>query len=136
MLDINTIKKRFLTLNRDRLMRTRDSLRNRQRDIMDVLPLLFHSNHPTFPGYVSKTTPMGISDYAPGQRTLEAGKRLVRSFEYKNRALLQYDILSLFLMGSSGTIAYSTKSDFDIWLCHRPDLTTMGKVIGGGMPVG
>ncbi len=125
MLDINTIKKRFLTLNRDRLMRTRDSLRNRQRDIMDVLPLLFHSNHPNFPGYVSKTTPMGISDYAPGQRTLEAGKRLVRSFEHKKRALLQYDILSLFLMGSSGTIAYSSKSDFDIWLCHRPDLTTM-----------
>ncbi len=106
-------------------MRTRDSLRNRQRDILDVLPLLFHSNHPTFPGYVSKTTPMGISDYSPSQRTLEAGKRLVRSFEYRNRALLQYDILSLFLMGSSGTIAYSSKSDFDIWLCHRSDLSTM-----------
>ena len=124
-MDINIIKKRFLTLNRDRLMRTRDCLRNRQRDVLDVLPLLFHSNHPSFPGYVSKTTPMGISDYSPSQRTLEAGKRLVRSFEHKQRALLQYDILSLFLMGSSGTIAYSSKSDFDIWLCHRPDLTTM-----------
>ncbi|HHH35949.1 MAG TPA: class I adenylate cyclase, partial [Gammaproteobacteria bacterium] len=125
MLDVNAIKKRFLRINADRLTRTRECLRSRQRDVLDVLPLLFHSNHPSFPGYVSKTVPMGISDYAPSQRTLEAGKRLVRSFEHKNRALLQYDIHAMFLMGSSGTIAYSSDSDFDIWLCHRPELTTL-----------
>jgi len=123
--NINNIKKRFLALNHDRLMRTRDSLRTRQRDILDILPLLFHSNHPTFPGFVSKSTPLGISDYSPAQRTLAAGKRIVRSFQYQKRALLQYDILSLFLMGSSGTIAYSSKSDFDIWVCYRPELSTM-----------
>jgi adenylate cyclase class 1 len=26
-------------------------------------------------------------------------------------------------MGSVGTIAHSEKSDFDVWVCHRPDLT-------------
>jgi adenylate cyclase class 1 len=31
-------------------------------------------------------------------------------------------VYSLFMMGSSGTIAYSQSSDFDIWICHRPDL--------------
>src|SRR5690606_2037172 len=30
---------------------------------------------------------------------------------------------ALYLMGSSGTIAYSENSDFDIWVCIRPDLT-------------
>ncbi len=123
--DINKLKKRFMTLNRDRLLRTRDDLRPRQQDVLDMLPLLFHSNHPAFPGYVSKTTPVGISDYSPSQKTLDAGKRLVRSFEHKRRALLQFDIYSIFLMGSSGTIAYTSKSDFDIWLCHRPDLNTI-----------
>ncbi len=123
--DINNLKRRFLTLNRERMMRIHDDLRPRQQDVLDILPLLFHSNHPAFPGYVSKSTPVGISDYSPSQQALDAGKRLVRSFEHKRRALLQFDIYSIFLMGSSGTIAYSSNSDFDVWLCHRPDLDTV-----------
>lgn len=123
--DINNLKRRFLTLNRERMMRIRDDLRPRQQDVLDILPLLFHCNHPAFPGYISKNTPVGISDYSPAQHTLEAGKRLVRSFEHKRRALLQFDIHSIFMMGSSGTIAYSSTSDFDVWLCHRPDLNTV-----------
>lgn len=109
-------------LNRERLRRTREILRPRQRDVMDVLMLLFHANHPSFPGYVSKNTPVGVSDYQPSKNTLEAAKKLVRSFEYKKKALPRYDIHSMFLMGSSGTVAYSENSDFDIWLCHRSDL--------------
>jgi adenylate cyclase class 1 len=122
LFDINTIKKRFLALNRDHLNRTADSLRSRQRDVLDVLPLLFHANHPIFPGFITKATPAGVSDYSPSKRSLEAGKKLVRSFDYKRRALARFDIFSIFLMGSSGTIAYSEDSDFDFWLCHRPDL--------------
>ncbi len=110
-------------LNRERLRRTREILRPRQRDVMDVLMLLFHANHPSFPGYVSKNTPVGVSDYQPSKNTLEAAKKLVRSFEYKKKALPRYDIHSMFLMGSSGTVAYSENSDFDIWLCHRSDLS-------------
>lgn len=122
-LDIKTIKKRFLGLNRERLRRTRDLLRSRQRDVMDVLPLLFHANHPSFPGYASKNTPVGVADYQPNKNTLDAARKLVRSFDYKKKALPRYDIHSMFLMGSSGTIAYSEGSDFDIWLCHRSDLS-------------
>ena len=122
LFDINTIKKRFLALNRDHLNRTSEALRSRQRDVLDILPLLFHANHPVFPGFVTKNTPAGVSDYSPSKRSLEAGKKLVRSFDYKKRALARYDILSIFLMGSSGTIAYSDDSDFDVWLCHRPEL--------------
>ncbi|MBL1261941.1 MAG: class I adenylate cyclase [Thiotrichaceae bacterium] len=121
-LDIKTIKKRFLGLNRERIRRTRDVLRTRQRDVMDVLTLLFHANHPSFPGYISKNTPVGVADYQPSKTTLDAAKKLVRSFDYKKKALPRYDIHSMFLMGSSGTIAYSENSDFDIWLCHRSDL--------------
>ncbi len=122
-MDIKTIKKRFLGLNRERLRRTRDVLRSRQRDVMDVLTLLFHANHPSFPGYVSKNTPVGVADYQPSKATLDAARKLVRSFDYKRRALPRYDIHAMFLMGSSGTIAYSESSDFDIWLCHSPELS-------------
>ncbi|NOY62317.1 MAG: class I adenylate cyclase [Gammaproteobacteria bacterium] len=121
-MEVRSIKKRFLALNRERMMRTRACLREKQSNFLDLLPLLFHVNHPVFPGFISKSTPKGISDYAPSQRTLNIAKKLLISFEYQKRALPNYDIYSLFLIGSSGTVAYSTKSDFDVWVCHREGL--------------
>lgn len=125
MLDTKTIKKRFLALNRDRVTRIRDTLRNRQRDVLEILPLLFHINHPELPGFVSTATPAGVADYSPSRRALEVVQKMTRELDYKPRALPRFDIFSLFLMGSSGTIAYSTKSDFDVWLCHNPDLSAV-----------
>ena len=118
----SAIKQRFLLLNRERLRRAQDSMRERQRDFLDLLPLLFHVNHPILPGYVSSECPVGISDYRPSKRALHAVKKIAISFDYRRKALPRYDVYSLFLMGSSGTIAYSQTSDFDIWICHRPDL--------------
>jgi adenylate cyclase class 1 len=125
LLDTKTIKKRFLALNRDRVTRIRDTLRNRQRDVLEILPLLFHINHPELPGFVSTATPAGVADYSPSRRALEVVQKMTRELDYKPRALPRFDIFSLFLMGSSGTIAYSTKSDFDVWLCHNPDLSAV-----------
>ncbi len=121
-LDINGIKRRFLALNRERLRRVYLSLGNRQQAFLDLLPLLFHINHPMLPGYLSSQTPAGISDYAPTNRAIDAAKRLAKSFTYRRRALRSLDVHALYLMGSSGSIAYSKNSDFDIWVCHRPDL--------------
>ncbi len=121
--EIRAIKQRFLMLNRDRLGRVQEVLRWRQRDFLDLLPLLFHLNHPLLPGFISKDTPSGISDYSPTQKSVEAAKRFAKTFEYKKRAMRTHDIQSIFLMGSTGTVAYSEKSDFDLWLCHRPDMS-------------
>ncbi len=121
--DVDAVKKRFLLLNRERLRRGEECMRPNQRDFLDFLPLLFHINHPSLPGYVSKNSPCGICDYAPSKRAMTAAKKYIHRFEYKNRALPRYDILSMFLMGSSGTVAYSKKSDFDIWLCHQHDVS-------------
>lgn len=120
--EIRVVKQRFATLNRERLLRVQEALRWKQRDFLELLPLLFHMNHPMLPGYISKDTPSGISDYLPSQKSLEAAKRISKAFEFKKRALRTHDIHAIFLMGSSGTVAYSEKSDFDLWLCHRPTL--------------
>ncbi len=120
--EVNSVKRRFLLQNRERLNRTQSSLRERQRDFLDVLGILFHINHPSLPGFVSKNTPAGISDYSPSASGLKSIKRYAKSFMEKQRALLRYEIYSLFLMGSSGTVAYSKKSDFDIWVCHGRDI--------------
>ena len=121
-LDIREVRKRFLAINRDRMRRTQEALRWRTRDFLDLLPLLFHINHAMLPGFVSKQTPAGISDWTPTKKSIEAGKRLAKSFDYKRRALRNYDIHSIFLMGSVGTVAHSEHSDFDVWICHSPNL--------------
>jgi adenylate cyclase class 1 len=126
-LEIRAVKRRFLALNQDRMRRVQEAMRERQRDFLDLLPLLYHINHPMLPGFISTSTPCGVSDYSPAKRSIEAGKRLAQSFSFQRRALPRYDILAIYLMGSSGTIAYSEKSDFDIWICHRPELDAAGR---------
>ena len=121
--DVEALKKRFLLLNKERLRRAEDCMRVTQRDFLEFLPLLFHINHPRLPGYESKDTPSGICDYSPTQKALGAANRYINRFDYKKRAMPRYDILSMFLMGSSGTVAYSKNSDFDIWLCHQHELS-------------
>ena len=117
--DFAEIKQRFLNINNARLMRIDADLRTSQRDFLTLLPLLFHVNHPLLPGYVSKETPMGIPAYVPDKDSLHLAQRISRSFEYKKKAYREFNIEAIYLMGSSGTIAYNEKSDFDIWICHN-----------------
>jgi len=115
-------EERFVGINRERLRRIREALTPRQRDFLELLPLLFHSNHPLLPGYVNQTTPCGVRDYTPTQETLTAAQRVTRSYSHERRILPRLDIMGLYMMGSCGTIAYTPGSDFDIWLCHTPGL--------------
>ncbi|RMD79745.1 MAG: class I adenylate cyclase [Gammaproteobacteria bacterium] len=121
------VRQRFLLLNRERLRRAQSAMRERHQDFLDLLPLLLHVNHPILPGFVAKDTPAGVSDYRPGRAALLAARRLARTFDYKRRVLPRYDIHALYLMGSGGTVAYSRKSDFDVWICHRSDLPAEGR---------
>ncbi|MDH5572111.1 MAG: class I adenylate cyclase, partial [Gammaproteobacteria bacterium] len=121
--DFKTLKQRFLKLNQSRLRRVKDDLRPSQQDFIELLPLLFHVNHPILPGYVSKSTPVGVPEFLPDKDTLDAAKRFSKSFSWKRRAYRKFEIHALYLMGSTGTIAYSDKSDFDIWVCHDSSLS-------------
>lgn len=121
-IDTHTIKRRFLALNRDRVERINQSLRWRQRHFLKLLPLLFHVNDESLPGYISDDTPVGISNYKPLKASIDAAKKINKKFRHSKRALSRYNIHSLFLTGSSGTIAHTEQSDFDIWLCHRPNM--------------
>lgn len=120
--DFQEIKQRFLDINNARLKRIDADLRTSQREFLTLLPLLFHVNHPLLPGYISKDTPIGIPSYTPNQEALHLAQRISRSFEFKKKAYREFDIEAIYLMGSSGTIAYNDKSDFDIWICHNESL--------------
>lgn len=114
---------RFMAVNSGRLERTRLGLSSRQQLVLRLLPLLFHSNHPLFPGYVSANTPAGLCGYEPDAQTLAEAQRLCRSFSYRSAGVrLAQPIQGLFLMGSMGTIAQHEQSDLDVWVCHDPQL--------------
>ncbi|MGD8932383.1 MAG: hypothetical protein PVI52_07425, partial [Chromatiales bacterium] len=120
--DLSTIRDRYLKLHRTRLERILGELSPSKQGFIRLLPLLFHINHPMLPGFVRSDTPQGIPNYNPAKPELDAARRLSRSFHYQRRAQRQYQIEGLYLMGSTGSIAQSSSSDFDLWLCHGPGL--------------
>jgi len=113
------IKKRFIALNKARYVRTTQIIRPSQKDFLELLPLLYHVNHPILAGYVSSKTPCGIPEYSPSKNSISIAKRYYKSFVLKKRAYRSYAIQAIYLMGSSGSIAYSDKSDFDILVITR-----------------
>ncbi|MBI3560846.1 MAG: class I adenylate cyclase [Gammaproteobacteria bacterium] len=123
LLDFKEIKQRFVSINQARLQRAKADMRLRQLDFIELLPLLFHTNHPLLPGYVNKTTAAGIPEYTPSAKSLQLAKRIAKSFSFKQRVYRRYPIHALYLMGSTGTIAYSSESDFDIWVCYDSNLS-------------
>lgn len=120
---LKTLKQRFLQVNNARLARTKSALGPRQQIFLELLPMLFHVNHPMLPGYVSHQTPCGLADYDPSKRDVQKVQRLARSFTYRRQPTVKCSIDGIFLMGSCGTVAHTESSDLDIWICHPQDLT-------------
>ncbi|MEE9160228.1 MAG: adenylate cyclase, partial [Gammaproteobacteria bacterium] len=120
------IRDKFFKINRRRIVRIQEDLPSGQRDFLELMPLLFHINHPELPGYITQKTPAGVSNYSPTHTALKAAARHFPGFKKERRALFHMDIHALFCMGSSGTIAYTRKSDFDFWLIHSPDISAEG----------
>lgn len=122
---LSQLRARFLKLNEGRMARAMEGLSPRQQTVLTLLPLFFHVNHPLLPGYVSGSTPAGLSNFEPDANALAEAQRLTRSFSYKPRHGSNPPRLihGLFLMGSLGTLAQADQSDMDVWVCHGPDLS-------------
>jgi len=121
---LSQLRARFLKLNEGRMARAMEGLSTRQQGVLNLLPLFFHVNHPLLPGYVSGSTPAGLSNFEPDANALGEAQRLTRSFSYKPRhgSNPPRPIHGLFLMGSLGTLAQADQSDMDVWVCHSADL--------------
>ena len=120
--DINRIVGRFKALSNQRLKRIRTTLTHEQRNFLDLLPLLWHVNHPTLPGFVSTDTPAGVIGYRALREQLLLARRYVRGFKVEKRPHRQMPILGLYLMGSMGSLGQTAGSDLDFWLCHSGEL--------------
>lgn len=124
--DLSRIRTRFLRLNQIRLDRAGENLSARQMQVLRLLPLLLHVNHPLLPGYVTTATPASFDGYEPAPQLVQEAQGLARSFSYRPRIGYERSgsLYSLFLMGSVGSMGYGVQSDMDFWLCHAPGLDT------------
>lgn len=123
---LRRLRDRFLMVNRQRWQRAHSSLTYRQQVVLEVLPLVFHTNHPALPGYLDINCPYGLNHYQPDATTTGAARRLARTFSLRDEGKRRADLQALFLMGSPGTLGHSVASDLDVWLCHRDDLSETG----------
>ncbi len=125
--DLKRLVGRFQALCDQRLRRIRATLTHEQRGFFDLLPLLWHVNHPTMPGFVSTDTPAGVIAYKPSKEQLLLARRFARGFSEEKRPARSYPIRGLYLMGSMGSLGQTAGSDLDFWLCHSGDIDQAGR---------
>lgn len=121
--DLDSIKRRFLNVNRRRLDLTVELLEDRQRMFIETLPLLFHENNEGLPGFIDDDTPSGVCEYSVEQKSIKVAESLFKDYKARRRAKRKMEIHGLYFMGSSGSIAFNRNSDFDIWLLHSASLS-------------
>jgi adenylate cyclase class 1 len=126
---LKKVRDRFMQVNADRLSKTYEGLAPRHQDILLVIPLLYHINHPLMPGYVAREVPSGVSGYEPDKQTLSVAKSFSQTFKFKADKRQKNKIHALYMMGSTGTLAHSEQSDVDLWLCHEPGIDNALKEI-------
>lgn len=114
---------RFMRVNSQRLDKTYAALSPRQQDVLMVLPVLYHVNHPLLPGYLSKEVPYGVSLFEPDKHVMSIAKSFSQTFKYTADKRHKGQVHALYMMGSTGTLAHSEQSDVDLWLCYQPGLS-------------
>ncbi len=121
--ELQSVIARFIQLNQSRLQRIQSFLKPEQRIFLDLLPLLFHQNNASLPGFVSFDTVAGIANYAPSEYTHTQAKSITENYTFHCPMLENPPLLGLYLMGSVSSIAFAQHSDIDIWLCHAHHLS-------------
>ncbi len=113
---LSRLRDRLQGLAELRRLRWASLASERQRQFLEILPLLLDVNHALLPGYVGADCPQRVQDYTPSATALQLLQGQARSFRWRpGRG--EAAIKALYLMGSSGSIAQTTQSDLDIWVC-------------------
>jgi adenylate cyclase, class 1 len=121
--------KTFLAFNRTRIARLTELFPSQQRPFLELLPLIFHTNSPVLPGFISNAVPAGISDFRPKDADLDAAQKFNRSFTFKRRTLRHYPILGLYLINDHGGFSCANKPEFDLWLVHSSQLSEENQLL-------
>ncbi len=99
-------------------------------EVYRVLSLLLHVNISDLPGYLENpNVPNGIKNFKISDEQLDIAKKLFSGVFFKENYLQSIKqenckIESLLTIGSIGSIAQNSHSDFDFWLCINQDKFT------------
>lgn len=115
---IKAARERFLAINQERMARCGEFMTIRQRDICNVLPVLLHMNHPDLPGYISDGTPSGIMNYSPRRDQIFSTQELMRAFSFFGVKITRRELVGLYLVGRSATVASDENGLLEFWVCY------------------
>ncbi len=113
-------RKMFLKQNKLSLLTAFDIFKSKPCDLFEIVPVLIHGNI-NFPGYdaAKGNAPYGIARYLPSSETLIIASKYLSKESLKFSEHSDCYIESLFTIGSIGSIAQSSDSDIDYWVCIR-----------------
>jgi len=98
MLTKRQLRNNFIAYNKARYLDFTNNYSSKQRRLINLLPLLLHTNLNLMPGYISKHTPHGIADYTADKQSLhDAGKLNAQFAAYQNIPLEQPPIEAIFI---------------------------------------
>lgn len=132
--NLDNAKKSVEYLDRLRLNRAISSSSQEFQQVLQLISLLLHINHPSLDGYV-KNAPQGVhgfqlSDYQQKylQNHLSKDDYLEVLSELK-RKTIKVNTLGIYVMGSIASISQTPSSDLDIWVCHSNNLSNTKKKV-------
>jgi len=116
---------KFLKQNKLSLLTAYDIFKEKQADLFRIIPMLIHENI-DFPmlDIVSEQTPCGIVDYLPTLETQSVCENYMDSTRLILRQNPKPAIQGLFTIGSIGSIAQTSESDIDYWVCIQESVLT------------
>ncbi len=114
-----TLIARYDAMNQTRTERALEAMSQHGQQLFELLPVLFHFNHPLLPGYVSGEVPHGIASFelSASQRDFIEDICIATNCHAGIQAH-ERSILGLYSMGSTSSIGQCCRSDLDIWVCH------------------
>ncbi len=127
---INYGETKFSRQNQMSLLTAFDIFKPKQAHLFHIIPYLLHENVP-FPGIdedISKQTPFGVYDYIPDKETRHIVFEYSKSKNLVARRHAHPWIEGLFTIGSTGSLAQTTDSDIDYWVCINEQRFTENQI--------
>ena len=106
----------FLRYNQFRIHRILETLSATDRLVFTLIPRLLHINQKGLPGYIQGDAPCGIYNFKINPECQMAAERLFPKTIMRGGENHSSFIDTVLLMGSTGSMAQSQKSDLDFTL--------------------
>ena len=122
-------EKIFLKKNKLSKLIAFDIYKKKQGDLFELIPLLLHENI-LFPGgkFSLKQCPHGIAKYCPSYEIKKIASKYFNINNLELRKSKNSCIEGLYTIGSTGSLAQTTQSDFDFWVLINEDTFSDAKI--------